>query len=113
MCVGGGGGGGSGWMRVCNNLVSRASPPCRTAGTIFLCTCTCIHVYVSDDLAPCVNCIAYGPVRLGDCLRTTRKRNQPCLFCSPSMCSSQLEVYFILCIIHFFQMCSLNSCSSV
>ena len=68
-------------------LVSRAIPPSHTAGTIFL------YIYISDDLAPRINYVLHvGPARPRDCPRATHKRNQPCLFHSPSMPTSICDV---------------------
>ena len=73
-------------------LVSRVSPPSRTAGTIFLYIMLC----VSDNLAPRTNCVLHmRPARPGDCSCTTHKCNWPYLFRSPSMHSIQL-VYISL-----------------
>ena len=66
-------------------LVSAASLPSRTAGTIF----RDIYMYPTTHFGP-------------DCPCATRKRNRPCLFRSPSMRSIQL-VYIHNTLVHVCQ----------
>ena len=65
--------------QLCNLLASKASPPSRIVGMIFL--------YMYPRIWPHVKklCIAYGMP--GDCQCAKRKRNWPCLF---RLCSIQI-----------------------